>query len=164
MIVSWWPWNKFKPGRISRKIFPHGMPARTSSTRPSYPPNNAHPRQQLPTRLGSPRVTPSATSRVVAQLHERVFLRGHRPRFRAFPRERWASTANHRCYSYRVGVWVYATHHIRQNIHEYGRIARNIRTGTGDGHELHGNYHLPFYSRNFTGNILHGCLLFPVFI
>ena len=96
--------------------------------------------------------------------NERVFLRGHRPRFRAFPRERWASTANHRCYSYRVGVWVYATHHIRQNIHEYGRIARNIRTGTGDGHELYGNYHLPFYSRNFTGNILHGCLLFPVFI
>ena len=91
------------------------------------------------------------------------WLRGHRPRFRAFPRERRAGTANHRCYPYRVGVRVYATHHIRQNIHEYGRITRNIRTGTGDGHELYGNYHLPFYSRNFTGNILHGCLLFPVF-
>ena len=35
-----------------------------SSTRPSYPPNNAHPRQQHPTRLGSLRVTRSATSRV----------------------------------------------------------------------------------------------------
>ena len=101
--------------------------------------------------------------RMVARLHERVLLRGHRPRFRAFPRERRAGTANHRCHPYRVGVRVYATHHIRQNIHEYGRITRNIRTGTGDGHELYGNYHLPFYSRNFTGNILHGCLLFPVF-
>ena len=62
-----WKKNEYpddRVGRISRKNFPHGMPARTSSTRPSYPPNNAHPRQQLPTRLGSPRVTPSATSRV----------------------------------------------------------------------------------------------------
>lgn len=30
--------------------------------------------------------------RMVAQLHERVLLRGHRPRFRAFPRERRAGT------------------------------------------------------------------------
>lgn len=100
---------------------------------------------------------------MVAQLHERVLLRGHRPRFRAFPRKGGPGTANHRCYPYRVGVRVYATHYttkhprVRPNHTQHSALALVMAMN------YYGNYHLPFYSRNFTGNILHGYLLFPVF-
>ena len=70
---------------------------------------------------------------------------------------------NHWRSPYRDWVRVYAAHYIRQNIHEYHRVTRDIRAGSRDGHELHSDYHLPFHPRNITRNILHGCLLFPVF-
>ena len=67
-----WKKNEYPDDRVvlaveqiqARENIKEKLPSWTSSTRPDYPPNNAHPRQLLPTRLDSPRVTPSATSRV----------------------------------------------------------------------------------------------------